>query len=146
MVGDDARTRDRRAVDGRDATSKLRLTGRGVALLRRRWTDSTQWKDKGGERQKDVCYIDVTVWSRQAEIAKQYLNKGRQVFVEGRLEFLEWEQNGQRRSKHVIVAERVQFLDREGPGLRQLEKPDEEIRRGGQVPEQGMRQDQPTGG
>jgi len=99
---------------------ELRYLPNGTPKAELRLATSREWKDKSGERQKDVCYIDVTVWSRQAEIAKQYLNKGRQVFVEGRLEFQEWERDGQRRSKHVIVADRVQFLDR-GEGGGELE-------------------------
>ncbi len=91
---------------------ELRYLPNGTAKTELRLATSREWKDKGGERQKDVCYIDIVVWARQAEIAKQYLAKGRQVFVEGRLEYSEWERDGQRRSKHQIVADRLQFLDR----------------------------------
>ncbi|RMG15660.1 MAG: single-stranded DNA-binding protein [Planctomycetota bacterium] len=95
---------------------ELRYLPNGTPKAELRLATSREWKDRNGERQKDTCYIDVVVWSRQAEIAKQYLSKGRQVFIEGRLEYQEWESNGQRRSKHVIVADRVQFLDRGGDG------------------------------
>ena len=91
----------------------LRYLPNGTPKAELRLATSREWKDKGsGEKQKDTCYVDVVVWSRQAEIAKQFLSKGRQVFVEGRLDYQEWEKDGQRRSKHQIVAERVQFLDR----------------------------------
>src|SRR5690606_32684031 len=105
---------------------ELRYLPNGTAKTELRLATSREWKDKGsGERQKDVCYIDVVVWARQAEIAKQYLAKGRQVFVEGRLEYSEWERDGQRRSKHQIVADRLQFLDRtdgEGGGFEGAEE------------------------
>jgi len=56
-------------------------------------------------------FIDVNIWGRQAETANQYLKKGSQVLVEGRLSFNQWtDQTGQKRSKHEVVAEQVKFL------------------------------------
>lgn len=96
---------------------ELRYLPNGTPKAELRLATSREWKSREGENKKDVCYIDITVWSRQAETAKQYLRKGSQIFVEGRLSFDEWEgKDGQRRSKHEIVAERVQFLDRAGSG------------------------------
>ncbi len=95
---------------------ELRYLPNGTPKAELRLATSREWKDRNGEKQKDVCYIDIAVWSRQGEIVKQYLSKGRQIFVEGRLDFQEWESNGQRRSKHVIIADRVQFLDRGAEG------------------------------
>ena len=98
---------------------ELRYLPNGTPKAELRLATSREWKGRDGQQNKDVCYIDVVVWSRQAEIAKQYLAKGRQIFVEGRLDFQEWEgKDGGRRSKHEIVADRVQFLDRGegGPG------------------------------
>lgn len=63
-----------------------------------------------GEKREEVMFIDVTVWNKQGEACAQYLTKGRPVLVEGRLNLQTWEEDGQKRSKHVIVAERVQFL------------------------------------
>ncbi len=60
---------------------------------------------------QEVCYIDVDVWGAQAESCRQYLQKGRPVLIEGRLKLDQWEdQNGQQRSKHSLVADRVIFL------------------------------------
>jgi single-strand DNA-binding protein len=98
---------------------ELRYLPNGTPKAELRLATSREYKDKNGEKQKDTCYVDITVWSRQAEIAKQYLAKGRQIFVEGRLEYQEWEKDGVKRSKHVVVADFVQFLDRgnaEGEG------------------------------
>ena len=71
-----------------------------------------------GEKREDTCSVDVVAWSRTAENANQYLKKGSKIFVEGRLDYQEWEgQDGSKRSKHVIVADRVQFMDsRPGAG------------------------------
>jgi single-strand DNA-binding protein len=84
----------------------------GRNLCELRLATSREWRDKSGEKQKDVCYVDVSVWGKQGEACAEYLSKGRLVFIEGRLDYQEWEKDGQRRSKHQIVAERVQFLDR----------------------------------
>lgn len=60
---------------------------------------------------QEVCFIDVDVWGAQADSCKQYLQKGRGVLIEGRLKLDSWTDNdGNRRSKHSIVADRVTFL------------------------------------
>ena len=66
-----------------------------------------------GERREEVTFIDVTLWNRQAELAEQYLKKGRAVFIEGRLQLDTWDdkQTGQKRSRLRVVAENLQFLD-----------------------------------
>ena len=91
---------------------ELRTLPSGQKKAELRLATSREWKDKSGEKQKDVCYVDIVVWGRQAEIVKSYLSKGRQIYVEGRLDFQEWERDGQRRSKHQIVASDIKFLDR----------------------------------
>ena len=75
-----------------------------------------------GERREETTYLDVTCWGRTAEIAAQYLSKGRPVVIEGRLQQDTWEdkQTGQRRSKIRIVAENMQLLgSRDGGGASQ---------------------------
>ena len=66
-----------------------------------------------GERREEVTFVDVTLWNRQAELAEQYLKKGRAVFIEGRLQLDTWDdkQTGQKRSRLRVVAENLQFLD-----------------------------------
>lgn len=65
-----------------------------------------------GDMVQEVCYIDVDVWGPQAESCKQYLAKGRQVLIEGRIKYDTWQdqESGATRSKHSIVADRVVFL------------------------------------
>ena len=64
-----------------------------------------------GEKKEEVCFIDITFWGKLAEIANQYLRKGSQVLVEGRLMFETWQdQNGQNRSRHSITVENMQML------------------------------------
>ena len=113
---------------------ELRALPNGTPKAELRLATSREYKNRDGERQKDTCYIDITVWGRQAETVHQYLRKGRQVLIEGRIAFDEWEgKDGQRRSKHSIVADRVQFLDRMDAG-------DEEGARGDYKPSYGDRE------
>ena len=66
---------------------------------------------QSGQMVQEVCFIDIDVWGPQAESCSQYLAKGRPVLVEGRLKLDSWQDNdGQKRSKHSIVADRVTFL------------------------------------
>jgi single-strand DNA-binding protein len=76
-----------------------------------------------GEKKDEVCFVRVVVFGKQAESCSQHLSKGRLVFIEGRLQYRAWEQDGQKRSTLDIVADRVQFLggpkpagDMEEPG------------------------------
>lgn len=94
---------------------ELRQTPGGQSVCKMRLATDRTWRDRDGAEKKEVLYIDVTVWARQAETCAEYLKKGRPVFIEGRLTFDEWEdKDGQKRSKHEVVAERVQFLDSRG--------------------------------
>ena len=65
-----------------------------------------------GEKKEEVVYVDVTLWNRLAEIAGQYLKKGKPVFIEGRLRLDTWDdkQTGQKRSRLRVIAENMQLL------------------------------------
>lgn len=90
---------------------ELRYTPQGAPVCEMRLACSRTYKTPSGEKKEDTLYIDVTTWRRQAEVASQYLKKGRPVFVEGRLTYDEWEtSDGQKRSKIRVTAERLQFL------------------------------------
>lgn len=66
---------------------------------------------KRGEQWVDeVTFVDITLWARTAEIAKEYLTKGSAVLIEGRLKLDSWEKDGQKRSKLKVVAEKMQML------------------------------------
>lgn len=84
----------------------------GQAVCRLGLAVNRQYKNRqNGETVQEVCFIDIDVWGAQAESCRQYLQKGRQVLIEGRLKLDSWEdQNGQTRSKHSVVADRVVFL------------------------------------
>ncbi|MDB4311164.1 single-stranded DNA-binding protein [Akkermansiaceae bacterium] len=69
-----------------------------------------------GNRIEEVTYVDVTLWGRQAEVAGQYLAKGRSVYIEGRLQLDTWDDKatGQKRSRLRVVGENMQFLGGQG--------------------------------
>lgn len=70
-------------------------------------------QDSAAERREEVCFVDVVAFGRQAETASEYLSKGRAALVEGRLQWRSWEnQDGQKRSKHEVMADRIQFMPR----------------------------------
>ncbi len=75
------------------------------------------WKNKNGEKQEEVQFHNIVVFGRQAEIAGQYLSKGSSVLIEGRIQTRNWEaQDGSKRSRTEIVAERIQLGPRRGQG------------------------------
>ena len=67
----------------------------------------------GAEKREEVTFVEVTFWGRSAETLKQYLKKGRPLFVEGRLQLDTWDdkQTGQKRSRLRVVGENFQFID-----------------------------------
>ncbi len=84
----------------------------GTAVCRLGLAMNRQFKNKQtGSMVQEVCYVDIDVWGPQAESCHQYLQKGRPVLVEGRLKLDSWQDaQGQSRSKHSIVADRIVFL------------------------------------
>ena len=78
---------------------------------------ATNWRytTQEGERKEETDWFTVVAWGKLAEQCNQFLAKGRLVFVEGRLRLRQWEgQDGQKRARNEIVADRVKFLDRQG--------------------------------
>ena len=70
------------------------------------------YKDKDGNRQESTEFHNIVVFGRQAETTAQYLRKGSSALVEGRLQTRSWEQDGQKRYRTEIIADRVQFGER----------------------------------
>ena len=90
---------------------ELRYTPAGVAVANLRLAVNRKYKDKSGEWKEDTCFVTVTAWDKQAETCNQYLQKGRPVFIEGRLQSRSWETpDGQKRNTIDVRAERIQFL------------------------------------
>lgn len=95
---------------GRDP--EIRYTPSGVAVANFTVATSEKWKDKNsGEMQERTEWHRVVAWRRLAEICGEYLNKGRQVYIEGRIQTREWEDNdGNKRYTTEIVANEMKML------------------------------------
>jgi len=85
---------------------EMRNTQSGMALAKFGMAVNRKVKDR-----ETTCFVDLTAWGRQAEVLSQYVQKGSQLFVEGRLEYSTWEsQDGGKRSKLEVVVENFQFV------------------------------------
>ena len=112
---------------------ELRYTPQGTAVATLRIASNSSFKDKAGTAQKSTCFVNVVVWSQMAEVCNQYLQKGKQVLVEGRLQSRNWQNaEGQNRSTLEVVAARVQFMS---SGQKQEQQSSEEVDLG-QAPEE----------
>ena len=100
---------------GRDP--EMRYTPGNVAVCNFTVATNDRWKDKSGQMQERTEWHRIVVWGRQAEIAKEYLAKGRSVYIEGSLQTREWtDKEGGKRTTTEVRAERVQFLGGRGEG------------------------------
>lgn len=98
---------------------EVRYTSGGTAVTEIGLAVNRQWTDRStNERKEEVSFIDVTLWGRTAEIAGEYLSKGRPCLIEGRLQLDQWEdkETGQKRSKLRVVGETMQLLGSRGDG------------------------------
>lgn len=85
--------------------------GNGQTVTRINVATSEQWVDREGQKQEKTEWHRITTWGKLAEICAKHLSKGRQVYVEGKLQTNSWEdQQGQKRYSTEIVAQTVQFL------------------------------------
>jgi single-strand DNA-binding protein len=105
---------------GRDA--ELRYTPAGAAVATLSLATTEVWNDKGGQRQEKTEWHRVVLWGKQAETLNEYLMKGKQIYVEGRLQTREWnDKDGNKRYTTEIRGDRVVLLGggggarREGP-------------------------------
>lgn len=93
---------------------ELRYTPSGTPVANFGLAVSRRFK-QGDELKEEVCFVDIVVFGKQAEHCGQYLSKGNGVLVDGRLQQRRWEsEDGQKRSKHEVVAQAVTFLPKRG--------------------------------
>jgi single-strand DNA-binding protein len=96
---------------------EVRYTTNGGAVANFNMATNESWTDKNGQKQERTEWHKVVVWGKLGELCGQYLTKGRQAFIEGRLQTREWnDKEGNKRYTTEIVAQNVQFLG--GPGER----------------------------
>ena len=89
---------------------EMKAVGQGATVTRLNVATSENWVGKDGQKQERTEWHRIAVWGKLAEICGKYLAKGRQVYVEGRLQTRSWEDNGQKKYSTEIVATTVQFL------------------------------------
>jgi len=96
---------------------QVKYTPSGMAVTEIGLAVGRVWNDRQtGQKREETTFVDVTLWGRQAEIAGEYLGKGRPVLIEGRLQLDTWEdkQTQQKRSKLRVVGETMQLLGTRG--------------------------------
>lgn len=98
---------------------QVRYTPKGTAVAEIGLAVNRTWFDKASNSRKDeTTFVDITLWGREAEVASEYLSKGRPVMIEGRLQLDTWDDkdSGQKRSKLRVVCEHMQMLGSRGEG------------------------------
>jgi single-strand DNA-binding protein len=113
---------------------ELRHTSNNTAVANIGLAVNRRWRDQNGEMREETTFVDCEAWGRQAETLCKYLNKGRPLFIEGRLKLDQWEnKEGQKQSRLRVVIENFQFIDsRENAGSA-----------GGRTPAADARRDDP---
>jgi single-strand DNA-binding protein len=100
---------------GRDA--EIRFTAGGSAVSNFSLATTDTWKDKDGQKQERTEWHRVVLWGKTAEALQEYLTKGKQIYVEGRLQTREWTNKEQQKVKTTeIVADKVVLLGSAGGG------------------------------
>ena len=94
---------------GRDA--ELRYTPGGAAVATLNLATTEVWNDKSGQRQEKTEWHRIVLWGKQAESLQEYLTKGKQIYVEGRLQTRQWDdKDGNKRYTTEIKADRITLL------------------------------------
>ena len=100
---------------GRDA--ELRYTPGGAAVATLNMATTEVWNDKAGQKQEKTEWHRVVLWGKTAESLAEYLTKGKQIYVEGRLQTRQWDdKDGNKRYTTEIKADRVTLLGSSGGG------------------------------
>ena len=110
---------------GRDPETRYTTGGDAVTNLRIATTET--WKDKAGEKQEQTEWHRVAMFGKTAEIAGEYLKKGSQVYIEGKLQTRKWtDKEGQERYTTEIRADRMQMLGSRAGGSERMAPPDDD--------------------
>lgn len=114
---------------GKDPELKYTPAGQPVCSFSIACSES--WTDKSGQKQEKTEWINVVVWGKLAELCNQYLAKGRQAFIEGKLSTRSWDdKDGKKCYKTEVVAETVQFLGGNAQGKDQAQGQDNQQAKG----------------
>jgi single-strand DNA-binding protein len=99
---------------GRDPERRSTPSGQQVATFS--VATSRRWRDRDGNRQEQTEWHNIVCWGRQAEVAGEYLKKGRQIYVEGRLQTRSWDDKntGEKKYRTEVICENFQMLGQRG--------------------------------
>jgi len=99
---------------GRDPEVRSTPSGQPVATFS--LATNRKWKDQSGNRQEETEWHNIVCWGRQAEVAGQYLTKGKQIYVEGRLQTRSWDdkQSGEKKYRTEVICQNFQMLGARG--------------------------------
>lgn len=90
---------------------ELRYTPAGLAVASFGIAINSTWTSKTGEKKEEVCYVDISIFGRKAEVIGEYFSKGNPIFIEGRLQYNQWEtKDGQKRNALRVVADSFEFI------------------------------------
>lgn len=93
---------------------ELRSLPSGIQVASFSLATNRVYNDKDGKRQEQADYHNIVVFGKQADTVSRYLKKGSGVFVEGRMQTRSWEQDGQKKYRTEVIADRIQFGPRSG--------------------------------
>lgn len=101
---------------GKDPEMRSLPSGQPVASFT--LATSRRWRDKNGQKQEQTEWHQIVIFGKQAEIAGQYLTKGKQIYVEGRIQTRSWDdrQTGEKKYRTEIVCDNFQMLGQRGGG------------------------------
>lgn len=99
------------------ADPEKRVTQSGSAVVTLNLATSEKYKDKSGNNQEKTEWHKVVLWNKLAELAEQYLSKGKQVYIEGSLKTNEWnDKDGNKRYTTEVIGQKLQFIDSASSG------------------------------
>jgi len=95
----------------------VRYTATNKAVANSAIAINKKFKNQMGELIEEVCFVDITFFGKKAEIANQYLGKGKRLLIEGNLKFNQWvDKMGNNRSKHSVIVENMEFIENKEQG------------------------------
>lgn len=115
---------------GRDP--EVRTTPSGQPVANFTLATNRKWRDREGNLQEQTEWHNIVCWGRQAEIAGQYLTRGKQIYVEGRIQTRSWDdkETGQKRYMTEVVCDNFQMLGRKGDVSRSAAEPSDDYAAG----------------
>lgn len=101
---------------------ELRYTPKGTAVASFGIAINSTWRTPEGEQKEETCFVDANIFGKRAEVVNKYFSKGKPIFIEGRLQFRQWEtKDGQKRNNLSVVIEDFQFIGARESGVRSQE-------------------------